>query len=84
MQFAERASRLSKYNQQIQTENRFLFEETIENMNDAKNCNQEEIYPNKNIVALQKEKDFLDQQFLLRKNISDQKVVTSKIKDIGT
>ena len=53
-------------------------------MNDAKNCNQEEIYPNKNMVALQKEKDFLDQQFLLRKNISDQKVVTSKIKDIGT
>ena len=51
-------------------------------MREAENGDQEEKYKNNNIPTRQKEKhnSVEDQNFLLRKTISKQVVVTSKIK----
>ena len=56
-QFVKKRSFLSNHNLQIQTSNRFFpLEETIEDWNEAENCDQEEICPNNNILRRQTEK----------------------------
>ena len=43
---------LSKYNQQVQTTNKFLpLKEAIEDMSEAENGDQEELYSNDNIQS---------------------------------